>query len=65
MCQISLYTPLEIWVTFFLKLLQIYRHIVMKSLKPNPVLSYRHDDKKKLSTFVGSIVSLIIFVAYV
>jgi hypothetical protein len=48
-----------------LKLLQIYRHIVMKSLKRKPVLIYSHDDKKKLSTFVGSIVSLIIFVPYV
>jgi len=37
----------------------------MKSLKRNPVLSFSHDDKKNLSTFVGSIVSLINFVFYV
>jgi hypothetical protein len=44
---------------------KIYRHIVMKTLKRKPVLTYSHDDKKNLSTFVGSIVSLIIFVPYV
>ena len=48
-----------------IKFSKIYRHIVMKSLKRKPVLSYSHDDKKNLSSFVVRIVSLIIFVLYV
>lgn len=44
---------------------KIYRHIVMKSLKRNPVLSFSHDNKKNLSTFVVRILSFINFVFYV
>lgn len=63
--SISLYTLPLLCTTFYLKLWKIYRHIVMKTLKPNPVLIYSHDDKKNLSTFVVRIVSLINFVPYV
>jgi hypothetical protein len=63
--QSPLYTTAKKSTMRKIKNSKIYRHIVMKSLKRKPVLTYSHDDKKNLSTFVVRIVSLIIFVPYV